>query len=57
MFLPIVSLRKRKKGYAVSMIKSGLRIIGKSAGHVRAPLLDLTDEDENILNNIIKHFI
>ena len=39
------------------MIKSGLRIIGKSAGHVRAPLLDLTDEDENILNNIIKHFI
>ena len=57
LFLPIVSLRKRKKGYAVSMIKSGLRIIGKSAGHVRAPLLDLTDEDENILNNIIKHFI
>jgi len=56
LFLPIVSLRKRKKGYAVSMIKSGLRIIGNSAGHVRAPLVGLTDEEEKYLKNIIKHF-
>ena len=57
LFFPIVSLRKRKKGYAVSMIKSGLRIIGKPAGHVRAPLVDLTHDEEIILKNIIKQFI
>ena len=57
LFLPIVSLRKRKKGYAVSMIKSGLSIIGKTAGHVRAPLVDLTHDEEIILKNIIKQFI
>ena len=39
------------------MIKSGLRIIGKPAGHVRAPLVDLTHDEEIILKNIIKQFI
>ncbi|MFT5887092.1 MAG: 5-dehydro-4-deoxyglucarate dehydratase [Arcticibacterium sp.] len=38
-YIPFVRLRGRKKGYAVSLIKAGARLIGKSAGDVRAPLI------------------
>ncbi|MHC5074647.1 MAG: dihydrodipicolinate synthase family protein [Planctomycetota bacterium] len=37
-FIPFVRLRSRTKGYAVSLIKAGATLIGKSAGNVRAPL-------------------
>lgn len=38
-FIPFVQLRNRKNGYAVSLIKAGAEIIGRSAGKVRAPLV------------------
>lgn len=38
-FIPFVQLRNRKNGYAVSLIKAGAQIIGRSAGNVRAPLV------------------
>jgi len=38
-YIPFVRLRGRKKGYAVSLIKAGAGLIGKSAGDVRAPLI------------------
>jgi 5-dehydro-4-deoxyglucarate dehydratase len=44
-FLPLVALRNRKPGYAVSMIKAGVRLIGRDAGPVRTPLTEL-DADE-----------
>ncbi|MBV1790132.1 5-dehydro-4-deoxyglucarate dehydratase [Marinobacterium sp. D7] len=37
-FIPFCRLRDRKKGYAVSLIKAGADIVGRSAGDVRAPL-------------------
>jgi 5-dehydro-4-deoxyglucarate dehydratase len=41
-FIPYLALRNQRRGYAVSIIKAGLRVVGRSAGPVRAPLLDLT---------------
>lgn len=38
-FIPLVRLRARKQGYAVSLIKAGAAIIGRSAGDVRPPLV------------------
>ena len=38
-FTPFVKLRSRNKGYAVSLIKAGAQIIGRTAGQVRAPLV------------------
>jgi 5-dehydro-4-deoxyglucarate dehydratase len=43
--LPLVALRNRQRGYAVSMIKAGMRVIGRDSGPVRPPLTDLTEAD------------
>jgi 5-dehydro-4-deoxyglucarate dehydratase len=39
--LPLIEIRNRKKGYAVSMIKAGMKVIGRDSGPVRLPLTDL----------------
>lgn len=39
--LPLIAIRNRKKGYAVSMIKAGMKVIGRDSGPVRSPLTDL----------------
>lgn len=38
-YLPLVNLRGRKKGYAVSLIKAGAQLVGRPAGAVRPPLM------------------
>jgi 5-dehydro-4-deoxyglucarate dehydratase len=38
-FVPFIRLRSKNQGYAVSLIKAGCQLIGKSAGDVRAPLI------------------
>lgn len=52
-FFPLVALRNRKKGYAVSIIKAGLRVLGKDPGPVRPPLTDLTPEEMAVLEKIV----
>jgi 5-dehydro-4-deoxyglucarate dehydratase len=52
-YLPITKLRSRKRGYAVSIIKAGLRAIGKPAGPVRPPLLDLDAGEQDELAKLI----
>ncbi|OWT57596.1 5-dehydro-4-deoxyglucarate dehydratase [Candidimonas nitroreducens] len=44
-FIPYARIRNRCKGYAVSIIKAGARLVGRDAGPVRAPLTDLTPQD------------
>ncbi len=43
--LPLIAIRNRKKGYAVSMIKAGMKVIGRDSGPVRPPLTDLTEAE------------
>lgn len=43
--LPLIAIRNRKKGYAVSMIKAGMKVIGRDSGPVRSPLTDLTQAE------------
>lgn len=52
-YLPLTALRKRRRGYAVSIIKAGLRLVGQPAGPVRPPLTDLTHEDMAELERLI----
>ncbi|MET1078021.1 MAG: 5-dehydro-4-deoxyglucarate dehydratase [Pseudomonas sp.] len=48
-FLPYLEIRNRCAGYAVSIVKAGARIVGHSAGPVRAPLTELrADEYEKL---------
>ncbi|MFD1212973.1 5-dehydro-4-deoxyglucarate dehydratase [Arthrobacter sp. GCM10027362] len=43
--LPYLEIRDRVKGYGVSIVKGGLKAIGRDAGGVRPPLQDLTEQD------------
>ncbi len=40
--LPYVDIRNRRKGYAVSIVKAGMKLVGRDCGPVRTPLADLT---------------
>ncbi|MFZ0552432.1 MAG: 5-dehydro-4-deoxyglucarate dehydratase [Steroidobacteraceae bacterium] len=51
---PLVKLRDRKHGYAVSIVKAGLRVTGRGAGPVRPPLIDLDAEEEKRLATLIQ---
>ncbi|APO71880.1 5-dehydro-4-deoxyglucarate dehydratase protein (plasmid) [Rhizobium gallicum] len=53
-FFPFVALRNRKKGYAVSIIKAGLRVLGRDPGPVRPPLIDLSPEEMTLLERIVQ---
>ncbi len=52
-YMPLVRLRARRPGYAVSIIKAGLRVVGRSAGPVRPPLIDLDDGETEELRRLI----
>jgi len=52
-FLPYLRIRNRRQGYAVSIVKAGVRLIGRSAGPVRPPLTDLTPAELGELDVLI----
>jgi 5-dehydro-4-deoxyglucarate dehydratase len=52
-YIPLVRLRGKKQGYAVSLIKAGAKLIGKSAGDVRPPLCMPNETDLAELKRII----
>lgn len=52
-FWPLVELRDTVPGYAVSLIKAGVRLSGLDVGSVRPPLVDPSDDDVRRLSEII----
>src|SRR6516162_1838654 len=53
-YVPLTAIRNRKRGYAVALVKAGLRLVGRPAGPVRPPLLDLDERDERDLARLIE---
>lgn len=53
--MPYIALRNRGKGYAVAIVKAGMRVIGKPAGAVRPPLTDLSEPELEKLHALIVH--
>ncbi|GGE57431.1 5-dehydro-4-deoxyglucarate dehydratase [Nesterenkonia cremea] len=51
--LPYLDIRDRGNGYGVSIVKAGLRAVGRDAGPVRPPLRDLSAEEQKMLNTLI----
>lgn len=51
--LPYIAIRNRKQGYAVSIVKAGMKLVGRDAGPVRTPLTDLTDAEMAELSTLI----
>ena len=52
-FMPYAKIRNRRPGYAVSIVKAGAALVGRSAGPVRSPLMDLTREERADLGALI----
>jgi 5-dehydro-4-deoxyglucarate dehydratase len=51
--LPYIQIRNRRKGYAVSIVKAGMKAVGRPAGPVRSPLTDLTEAEYRELAKLI----
>lgn len=52
-FYPFMALRSRAPGYAVSLVKAGVRLQGFETGSVRSPLLDPTEAELAELKTLI----
>jgi 5-dehydro-4-deoxyglucarate dehydratase len=52
--LPLIAIRNRKKGYAVSMIKAGMKVIGRDSGPVRSPLTELTPAETAEIESLVQ---
>jgi 5-dehydro-4-deoxyglucarate dehydratase len=51
--MPYTALRNRGRGYAVSIVKAGCRLVGRDAGEVRPPLTGLSDAELEELRALI----
>ncbi|UYQ76996.1 5-dehydro-4-deoxyglucarate dehydratase [Glutamicibacter sp. JL.03c] len=52
--LPYLDIRDRVKGYGVSIVKGGMKAIGRDCGSVRTPLQDMSEQDLADLTTLIK---
>jgi 5-dehydro-4-deoxyglucarate dehydratase len=51
--LPYIAIRNESKGYAVSIVKAGLKAVGRDPGPVRPPLTDLGEDQFARLKKLI----
>ncbi|MDA2808390.1 5-dehydro-4-deoxyglucarate dehydratase [Nocardiopsis suaedae] len=51
--LPYLDIRDRGNGYGVSIVKAGMRAVGRDAGPVRPPLRDLSPAEQERLNTLV----
>lgn len=54
--LPYTAIRNRGKGYAVSIVKAGAKVIGRSNGLLRPPLSELDQQSMPDLTALIERF-
>lgn len=52
-FFPYLDIRNSGQGYAVSIVKAGATVVGKTAGPVRTPLCDLSAPQHEQLGALI----
>ncbi len=53
-FLPYIAIHDEAKGYAVSIVKAGAELVGRGAGPVRPPLIDLNTDQKQRLGALIR---
>ena len=51
--LPYIAIRNRRRGYAVSIVKAGMNAVGRPAGPVRSPLVDVSEVEFAELRKLI----
>jgi 5-dehydro-4-deoxyglucarate dehydratase len=55
--LPYLEIRNRRSGYAVSIVKAGMTVSGRTAGPVRPPLSDLTAAELAELTTLVERIV
>ena len=55
-YYPFAAIRDHKTGYAVSAIKTGVRLRGFDTSPVRPPLMDLSEEETAMMNDLIASY-
>jgi 5-dehydro-4-deoxyglucarate dehydratase len=53
-YRPLSEMRDRKKGYAIALIKAGVRVMGRAVGPARPPLVNPSPEEEAELKSVIE---
>ena len=51
---PLAALRERRKGYAITVVKEAMNLLGLPGGAVRLPLVPLAPEDRDDLRTTLK---
>ncbi|WP_181274032.1 5-dehydro-4-deoxyglucarate dehydratase [Brevibacterium oceani] len=51
--LPYLEIRDRGEGYGVSIVKAGLKAVGRDCGMVRPPLRNLFEQEQQALEDLI----
>jgi 5-dehydro-4-deoxyglucarate dehydratase len=51
--IPLFALRKKRKGYEVSVMKTMMDLLGQVGGHVRPPLVDLKPDEVEAVRSTI----
>ena len=54
--IPLYALRKRRKGYEVSVMKKAMEILGKPAGPVRPPLPEVRHEEVKEIEALMERY-
>ena len=54
--LPLYAIRGRRKGYEVSVMKSAMEILGKPAGPVRPPLVEVRPEERDEIASLMERY-
>ena len=54
--LPLYAIRSRRKGYEVSVMKAAMNMLGKAAGPVRPPLVEVTPEERKEIEGLLGRY-
>ncbi len=54
--LPLYGIRARRKGYEVSVMKAAMEILGKPAGPVRPPLVEVRPEERKEIEELMERY-
>jgi 5-dehydro-4-deoxyglucarate dehydratase len=54
--LPLYAMRARRKGYEVSVMKTAMGILGKPAGPVRPPLVEVREEEVKEIESLMERY-
>jgi 5-dehydro-4-deoxyglucarate dehydratase len=54
--LPLYAIRGRRKGYEVSVMKYAMEVLGKPAGPVRPPLVEVRPEEQEEIKSLMARY-